>query len=110
MCISENHWAVREQILAKLITVQPSYFSFEKRKSCQILAVLGKYYSNHTQGNLETFESVIISFLQNILSEILKTENKIQPKAQQSLSKGTINFFNSLCKKQSEVSIGRTRE
>lgn len=53
MCISENHWAVRERILAKLMTIQPSYFNIEKRKSCQILVVPGKYYSNHMQGNSE---------------------------------------------------------
>lgn len=53
MCISENHWAVKEQILAKLITTQPSYFKIEKRKSRQILVVLRKYYSNHMQKNSE---------------------------------------------------------
>lgn len=62
------------------------------------------------KGIQKLFQSVIISFLQKILSTIFKTENKIQPKAQNSLSNGIIHFFNSLCKKQSQVSIERTRE
>ena len=56
MCISGKHWALREQVLAKLISTQPSYFNIEKRKSCQILVVLRKYYSNHTPGNSEAVE------------------------------------------------------
>lgn len=62
------------------------------------------------KGIQRLFQSVIISFLQKILSAIFKTENKIQPKAQNSLSNGIIHLSNSLCKKQSQVSIGRTKE